>query len=121
MPPRRLLRAYLALWMVTGLVLFLASAATVRAAWVRAGHGSPHLLLLGSVEGLAALLFIIPRTFRIGALGLLITIGIAFAFHTMLGEIRGDLLLYAVVVFFALTHGPLTGPQWRVLVSRTSV
>ena len=120
MPPRNLLRSFLALWLISGLVLLIGSAATLREAWA-GSHQNPHLVILGGAEAAAALLFIMPRTFRIGAVGLLATIGIAFAFHTALGQFRGDLLLYAVVVAFVLVHGPLTGAQWRVALSRPVV
>lgn len=121
MPPRRLLRSYLALWVVTGLVLLIASVATVRNAWVGSPHANPHVALLGAVEAIAALLFLIPRTLRVGAIGLLVTIALAFAIHTALGQFRGDLLLYGVTVLFVLVHGPLTGAQWRAALSRPTV
>ena len=117
MPSRSLLRSFLALWMGTGLILLIASATTMREAWTGARHSNPHLVLLGGVEALAALLFLLPRTFRLGAVGLLGAIGIAFAVHAVLGQFRGDLLLYAVVVLFALVHGPLTPAQWRAALS----
>jgi hypothetical protein len=120
MPPRSLLRAFLALWTVTGVVLLIASISTVRAAWTGAHHVNPHLVLLGSVEAVAALLFLIPHTLRVGAIALLLTIGVAFGVHTALGSFRGDLLLYGVVVAFVLVHGPLTRAQWRAVASRAA-
>lgn len=116
MPPRNLLRSFLALWIVTGVVLLSASLTTVWGARSGSTQANPHLLLLGGVEALAAGLFMIPRTFRIGAIGLLIAIGIAFAVHLALGQFRGDLLMYGAVVSFALVHGPLTPAQLRVTV-----
>src|SRR5215207_7399447 len=118
MPSRRLLRSFLTLWMVTGIVLLIASAATVHEAWTGARHANPHLVLLGGAEALAALFFLIPRTFRLGAVGLLVAISIAFVVHAALGEFRGDLVIYALVVLFALVHGPLSGAQWRAALSR---
>lgn len=119
MPPRALLRAFLALWSTTALVLLIASMATVREAWL-APHVNPHLVALGSIEALAALLFMIPRTFRAGAIGLLVTIGAAFVVHATLGQFRGDLLLYEAAVAFVLVHGPLTSVQWRAAMSRSA-
>jgi hypothetical protein len=114
MPPRSLMRSFLLLWMVTGVVLFVASVRTVAEA---AGpHANPHLVLLGGVEALSALLFLMPWTLRLGAVGLLTTIGIAFLVHTLMGQFRGDLLLYAAAVVFVSVHGSLTRPQWRALV-----
>lgn len=117
MPPRNLLRSFLALWMVTGIVLVVGGVATVRDS-LGGRHANPHLVVLGSVEALAALLFLIPRTFRLGAAGLLLAIGVAFVFHTALGQFRGDLLLFGVAVLFARVHGPLTSAQWRAALSR---
>ena len=121
MPSRSLLRSFLTLWVVTGIVLLIASAATVREAWTGAPRANPHLVLLGGAEALAALLFLIPPTFRLGAVGLLAAISIAFVVHVALGEFRGDLMIYALVVLFVSVHGPLSGAQWRAALSRSSV
>ena len=118
MPPRPLLRAFLALWLLTGIVLLVASLTTVRAAlWGgRAVH--PHLALLGGVEALAAALFLVPRALRVGAVALLATLAVAVAVHAALGEWRGDLVVYAAAVAFIAVHGPLTGAQWRAATGR---
>jgi hypothetical protein len=113
MPSRALLRAFLLLWFVTGVVLFIGSVDTVREAVGRVRHVNPHLVLLGMVEGIAAALFLAPRSMRLGAVSLLVTIGVAFVIHVALGEFRGDLLLYAAAVLFVAVHGSLTSPQWR--------
>ena len=118
MPPRGLLRAFLALWLITGGVLLVASLTTIRAALAALDHANPHLVLIGSVEAAAAVLFLIPRTFRAGGIGLIVTIGVAFVTHLALSQFRGDLLLYGAVVCFALVHGPLTRAQWQGLISR---
>lgn len=118
MPPRSLLRAFIALWLVSAGVLLIGSVLTIRAAVTPARGVNPHLVVLGGVEALAAVLFVIPRTFRVGAIGLLVTIGLALVTHTLLGQFRGDLILYATVVAFVLVHGPLTPIQWRAARSR---
>ena len=118
MPPRSLLRAFLALWLITGGILLVTSLTTIRAAWVVLDHVNPHLVTLGSIEAVAAVLFLIPRTFRAGAIGLIATIGVAFVTHLALAQFRGDLLLYGAVVWFALVHGPLTTAQWQAAISR---
>jgi hypothetical protein len=112
------LRAFVALWLITGSVLLAASIATVHDAWLGSRHANPHLIVLGGVEAVAALLFMFPRTLRPGAIGLLVAIGVAFATHVVLGQFRGDLLLYGVAVAFTLVHGPLTPTQWRAAMSR---
>lgn len=116
MPPQRLMRAFLFLWVVTGIALLYGSVATIKSA-LGSSHGNPHLLVLGSIEAVAAVFFLIPRWMRAGGAGLLLTISIAFAVHTLLREFRGDLLLYGAAVLFILIHGPLTREQFRVTVS----
>jgi hypothetical protein len=118
MPPRTLMRGFLFLWLVTGIVLLIGSLETVLSAVDSSRHANPHLVLLGSVEGLAAALFLVPRWMRVGAIGLLLTIFIAFAVHTVLHVFRGDLLLYGATVAFVLIHGPLTPEQFRLALSR---
>ena len=117
MPPRRLLRSFLFLWFATGLVLLYGSVETARSTLRPGVRLNPHLLLLASVEALAAILFVIPRSMRLGAVGLLATIAIAFTVHAALHEFRADLLLYGAVVLFILIHGSLTGEQFRAVVS----
>lgn len=121
MPSRTLLRGFLALWITTALVLLIASVQTVRAAWPGLGHANPHLILLGTIEALAAVLFVIPRAMRWGAGVLLATIALAFTVHGILGQFRGDLLVYAVAVCFVLVHGPLTTAQWRAAIAGRDV
>jgi hypothetical protein len=120
MVPRPLLRSYLALWMVTGVVLLLTSVATVLEALPGSPHANMHLVLLGGIEAVAALLFVIPRASQIGAIGLLATIAVAFVVHAALGEFRGDLVVYSVAVLFVVVHGPLTQAQWRAALTRSA-
>lgn len=117
MPPQRLMRSFLFLWLVTGVVLLVGSLETVNSALRSSAHANPHLVVLGSVEALAAVLFLVPRWMRVGAIGLLVTIFTAFAVHIALHEFRGDLLLYAATVSFIVIHGPLTREQLRHTIS----
>lgn len=118
MPPRNLMRAFLALWVVVGIVLFVASAATVYEGWIAAHGMNPHLVLLGGVEAVGAALFLVPRTMRAGAIALLVTIGLAFVVHAVLGQFRGDLVVYAATVGFVLVHGRLTPEQLHAALGR---
>ena len=120
MPRLSLLRSFLALWIITGVVLLIGSAHTMIEGWSGSSHTNPHLVLLGGFEAIAALCFMIPRTFRAGAIGLIATIGVAFVVHAALGQFRGDLLLYGVVVLFVLVHGPLSETQLRAAISHRS-
>jgi uncharacterized membrane protein YphA (DoxX/SURF4 family) len=88
------------------------------AAFVLSTHPDPHLVLLGAVEAVSALLFLIPRTSRWGAAGLLLTLLVAWAAHAFLHEVRWDLLVYAAAVTFVAVHGPLSRDNWKVLFAR---
>lgn len=96
--------------LVLGATLLIGSITTA----FNGGHGNPHIRLIGLVEGIAAMMFLLPRTMRAGAWLLLLTIGIALIIHLSMGEWRGDLLVYAAGVAFVSVHGPayrpLSGP-----------
>ena len=105
MPPRSLVRAFVIQWWTVGMLLLVWSAQTAYRA-IQAGQGhSPHVALLGVLEALAAVLFLLPWTMRFGAVGLLFTFAVAFFAHAVQHEFRGDLLLYAAVVSFVAVHG----------------
>jgi hypothetical protein len=118
MPPKGLVRAFVFLWWAIGAMLGYASVRTVFDALSSAHHRDPRVALLGAVEGVSAVLFVIPSTMRAGAVGLLGAIAIAFCVHAALGQFRGDLVLYAACVTFVLVHGPLTRAQWQHAASR---
>lgn len=123
MPPRALVRAFVAMWWTVGVLLLFWSARTVNGA-IQAGRlHDPHVALLGLVEAGAAVLFLMPRTMRLGAAGLLATFVVAFLVHAAHQEFRGDLLLYATVVSFVAVHGavPMSfGAFCRARDSRSS-
>lgn len=105
MPPRGLVRAFVVQWWTAGILLLIWSAQTTQRA-LQAGHShNPHVALLGTVEAVCAALFLVPRTMRIGAAGLLATFAMAFLGHAAQQEFRGELLLYAAVVSFVAVHG----------------
>lgn len=99
-------------------MLLTLSTETARAALANTHHPNPHIVLLGLVEALAALLFLVPRTMHLGAAGLIATIAVALVVHSVLGQFRGDLLLYGTVVVFVAIHGPLTSQQWKAAITR---
>jgi uncharacterized membrane protein YphA (DoxX/SURF4 family) len=107
MPSARLVRSFVALWWTLGALLFYWSIETVRRS-IEAGHaGDVHALLLGGIEAVAALLFLIPVTLRVGAAGLLFTFAAAFALHAAHHQLRLDLALFAAAVVFVAVHGPV--------------
>jgi predicted secreted protein len=105
MPPVGLVHAFVVLWWPTGLVLLYLS---VRTAYhgLQPGTGhDPHAVLIGGVEAFAALLFLVPWTLRVGAVGLLVILALVFLIHAVRVEFRGDLLVYAAAVLFVAVHG----------------
>jgi len=111
MPPRRVALAFLALWWTLGIALLAWSIATVHGA-VAAGrpashHAAFHAALVGSVEAIGALLFLIPRTMRVGAALLVVTFAAALLLHALEHQFRGDLIVYAAAVVYIAVHGPV--------------
>jgi len=119
MTSRKLLRAFAVLWLTLATILLVSSIATVAHA-VRPTPAHYHVAVLGTVEALGACLFMVPRLMRIGGGALLATIGLAAALHALLGEFRGDLVVYFVAVLFAVAHGPMTRSEWASAFGRAS-
>ncbi|MGO9066169.1 MAG: hypothetical protein ACLQIH_15700 [Myxococcaceae bacterium] len=118
MPRSALLRSFVALWWILGVSLFIGGTQTALGA-LRSGHGmDSHLVLLGALEALGALFFLVPWTLRLGAGGLLLALSIALVFHLTRQQFRWDLLIFGAAVVFVAIHGTLSADQWRVLFSR---
>lgn len=100
-------RAFIVLWVVSALVLLIASAETLWEA-LAGRHRSNHIALLAGLEGLGALLYLIPRSLRVGGAALLAALAIAFVVHAVLGQLRWDLLFYAATVLFVTISGAPT-------------
>jgi hypothetical protein len=113
MPPLRLLRSFLALWWMVGVGLLALSVRTLAHAFGGGVVVDPHRALIGGGDAAAAILFLVPRTLRAGAAGLLLTIAIAWLAHAHGQLVRWDLAIDAAAVVFVAVHGPLTGDQWR--------
>ncbi len=112
MPPRRLVLAFLGMWLTLGIVLFVLSVRTLLGGLHGRAHGSGnvHLVPIGGIEAIAALLFLLPRTLRAGGIGLLLTFAIALIGHAAAGEFPIQLLLFAAATVFVMVHGPVS---WR--------
>lgn len=92
--------AFRVLYFTTALVLLYYSVQTV---WDGVEHGDGlHAIIIGGLEAISAILFLIPRTLMIGGIGLLLTIGIAFAIHAISGQFAGNLLIYAAAVWMVM-------------------
>lgn len=107
-------RAFLALYFTLGVVVLVQSIQTI----IAARHDSiavpdqVHAFLLGAVEAIAALLFLLPKTMGLGANTLLAVFGIAFGLHALQGHPNLTLLVYAAGVLFVRIHG-VSGYRWR--------
>jgi len=59
---------------------------------------------LAAAEVVAAAAFCLPRVWRVGGVGLLFVLGLAFGHHAMAGQFAASLLFAALVVCMALTY-----------------
>ena len=118
MPSRPLVRAFLTFYVTLGAVVLIQSTQTVLAARSGAisGPDRPHALILGGLEMVAALSFLVPRTMRAGAAGLLAIFALAFLLHAARGDLNLALLVYAAGVVFVLAHG-VRGYRWNARVA----
>ena len=99
-------RSFIAFHLALGLGLLAGSIQTLLHALAPENrHSHQHLALIAAIEAIGAILFVIPRTLRPGALVLVFIIGLAFLLHTVQGEWRPDLAIYAVGAWFVLVHG----------------
>ena len=112
MTTRSVVRAFMFLWWTVGAVLLWASVRTLQEG-LAAKPPSP-VALLALLEATSALLFLLPKTMRLGAIGLVLTLGVAFVVHLVVGHARWDLLVYAAAVSFVAVHGPLPETPSRV-------
>ncbi len=107
MPSIATVRAFALLWWSLGALLLILSLNTVLHWASGSTPDSHHVFVLAGVEAISAALFLIPRTQRAGAIGLVVTLLAAFALHTVQAEYRWDLVVYAVAVAFVALHGPI--------------
>jgi len=80
------------------------------------GGGNWHLVLLGTVEALGAVLFLLPRCTRLGGNIMLATFAIAIVAHAVQRELPGNLLVYAAATWLVMVRGDL----WRRTVAQES-
>jgi hypothetical protein len=77
-------------------------------------HTDIHAIVVGSIEAMAALFFLVPHTMRLGGYALLGTFGLALVIHGARGQFAGSLLIFAAAVFFVIVHGPVPwGSAWQ--------
>jgi hypothetical protein len=105
--PRHLRPAFLVFHLVLGAALLWGSLHTV----FHLGSSDPHALIIGTVEAVAAIAFLLPRTMRFGAGTLLGVLALAFLLHAARAEWRPDLLVYAAGVLLVAVHGDARTPH----------
>lgn len=112
-PPRNLVRAFLALYVILGLVILVESVETVLRARGGAFHGPDrlHAPILGGLEAAAAAAFLVPRAMHVGAAVLLAIFALAFGLHALQGSPNLVLLVYGAGVLFVRVHG-VQGYHW---------
>ena len=76
---QRLRPSFILLHVSLGALLGVGGATTAWAAYRAAGPHAAHLVALGGVEAVSALLFLVPRTLRLGAVGLVLCCAVADA------------------------------------------
>ncbi len=115
MPVDRLRWPFIVLHLTLGVVVFVASARTALAALQPGLSGGTnwHIVLLGTVEAIGALLFLLPKCTRVGGSVMLATFGIAIVAHALQHQFPAFLLVYAAATWFVMVHGGL----WRLAPS----
>jgi hypothetical protein len=93
--------AFVAFHLILGLALLWSSIHTL----VHLGDGDLHARIIGGLEAVGAVAFLIPKTLRVGAALLLITLLGALLLHAAQGEPRPDILVYAAGVCLVAVHG----------------
>jgi hypothetical protein len=115
----RLLWTFALFHATLGIVVFVASLTTLLRALGWLGEAAPHLhhlALLAGIETFAALLFLVPATFRFGGGLLLGTFALAIGVHLLRVEFPASLLVYAAGTVLVMVHGQVftaVGPWAR--------
>ena len=96
-------RSSVTLHLALGLILAIEGVLTLIHAF--SAHEDVYLLAFAAIEVIGALLFIWPRTIRIGGCLLVCTFVIAALVHLVRGQFPSEHLVYAVAVLFVMIHG----------------
>lgn len=97
----RIRQAFVAFHLILGLTLLWASIHTV----LHLGPSDLHARIIGTIEAVGAVAFLVPATLRFGAMLLLFSLIAAVLVHATMGELRPDLLVYAAGVVLVTLHG----------------
>jgi hypothetical protein len=108
----RLRRPFILLHLSVGLVVLVGS---VRTALDALQHGAPvggnlYLVLLGTIEAVGAVLFLLPKCTRVGGAIMLLTFGVAIVAHALQRQFPGFLLVCAAATWVVMVDGGLWRP-----------
>lgn len=107
MTRRAVLRSFIAFHWTLGTVVLVHSVYALGwglGVWGNDAVNSDPAFLAG-VEATAALLFLVPRTMRAGAVFLLVTFAVATVAHVLQSEFPAHLLVYGAGTVFVMVHG----------------
>ena len=104
-------RSFMLFHLVLGLGILAGSIDTLLFALGQSHYQRLHLGTLGTLEAAGAVLFLFPRTLRVGGTLMLLTILGAALVHMLRGQWRPDLLIYAAGTWFVMVHGAAWGAR----------
>ncbi len=111
MTNRKLVLTFAAFHAALGLVILLQSVETAQCASGALGAQPLQngLAVFVGAEALAAALFLVPATTRLGAVALIVIFAVALGLHGLQGEFQLTLLVYAAGVALVMVHGSVFG------------
>ena len=100
-------RSFVSFHCVLAAVVFLQSTITVLHAVSRGGaeQSGRALAWFAGAEAVAAILFLVPATLRVGAIFLLLIFVVAIVLHGLQGELQLSLMVYMAGVVLVMAHG----------------
>jgi len=104
-------RAFTVFHYVLGLgIAFLAARTAIDG--VTGAHSLPPLLVIGAgIEALGAVLFMFPRTLRVGGTIMLLTMTTVLILDSLSRHWRIDLLIYLAGTYYVMVHGATWGAR----------
>ena len=104
-------RAFTVFHYVLGLgIAFLAARTAIDG--VTGAHSLPPLLVIGAgIEALGAVLFMFPRTLRVGGTIMLLTMTTVLILDSLSRHWRIDLLIYLAGTYYVMVHGAAWGAR----------
>jgi hypothetical protein len=108
MSDHMLRRSFVSFHCVLAAVVFLQSIVTVLHT-VSAGRSGHWLVWFAGAEAVAAVLFLVPATMRVGAIFLLLIFSVAIVLHGLQGELHLSLVVYIAGVVLVMAHGSAFG------------